>query len=741
MRVCVVVTAALLLTAGVATAAVVGPESPPPPFEQWLPGESYRGGKQYDPRLDQPVRFWVAGIPLKRVFESIREQTGVGIGFWPPGDMNERVCVTLYLNPDQPPSLREVMAQLAWVIRSGFSFVRAQEPRYELLGVSAPKGFADRAREERMARRMRVERPERERQGMEGRRLFRERLGEFAALASLSREEVMRRLLGKDDLMALALLDPHRRALGQFALALSEEEMELLVSGGQLERGWEEWTEEQRHWLKAATRTAEGLDVWADAGEGVPGEGPGDWVDRARPRVMVSLTRDGIYVSGEFGLRDQRMRRWGHGFPFLSLVTDDLQEQIGLNPYAHEALMAVLGAPSGGEQTEAANQEYRERWNRMAANVQRRKVLSVRLQEQQPNLGSGREVLQSIHLPIALDENWALWQIQEAVAAAGGLHVVSDCFVQPERSLYFVVEPLYPEGAPELSALDVLTYSCLAVEDPFSLTRGSWRTMRYAVGWEWGQAGAFLRFRVMYPEAWREAFLPEEAVAAIENWIAPYLIPDAETGEYPAEVTVRLDLRECGRVAALIEDAHCRWGAGMVYEPVTTPRNAYLRAFREAVMETLAPQRGVEVFKDLNDDEWARLWDQGLIYGPRMGSDSPRLAHFRGDGYGTIDETGEHVSLAMQPSDLVRLVDLLDEDVQSQHYRAVRPGDLPADPDMWGDWCRLVVESKPGVLNEAVMGMVPREFPRSAKIRPKSVARLVSSEGTHRPDSSLARSP
>ena len=51
----------------------------------WDPGESWPGGAQSDPRLDQTVDFWGAGISLKDVFADIHEQTGLEIGFHPPG--------------------------------------------------------------------------------------------------------------------------------------------------------------------------------------------------------------------------------------------------------------------------------------------------------------------------------------------------------------------------------------------------------------------------------------------------------------------------------------------------------------------------------------------------------------------------------------------------------------------------------------------------------------------------------
>ena len=56
-----------------------------PELAQWLPGESYAGGKQYDARLDKPVKLWGPGMPVKKVFAEITAQTGVDVTCYPAG--------------------------------------------------------------------------------------------------------------------------------------------------------------------------------------------------------------------------------------------------------------------------------------------------------------------------------------------------------------------------------------------------------------------------------------------------------------------------------------------------------------------------------------------------------------------------------------------------------------------------------------------------------------------------------
>ena len=80
-------------------------------FAPWSPGGSGTG----DPRLDQTVSLWKAGITVAEVLEAAHAQTGVSIRPSSSDGLENRLRVTVYLNPQNPPRLGELLAQLAWV--------------------------------------------------------------------------------------------------------------------------------------------------------------------------------------------------------------------------------------------------------------------------------------------------------------------------------------------------------------------------------------------------------------------------------------------------------------------------------------------------------------------------------------------------------------------------------------------------------------------------------------------------
>ena len=122
--------------------AQVGETADGRPLHPWNPSESWPGGAQFDPRLERPVNFWGAGMRLSDAFAAVKKQTGVEIGFVPAGDENERICVNLYLNREDPPNLRELMAQLSWVLDCTFACCHGDESGldYWLLSTSARFG-------------------------------------------------------------------------------------------------------------------------------------------------------------------------------------------------------------------------------------------------------------------------------------------------------------------------------------------------------------------------------------------------------------------------------------------------------------------------------------------------------------------------------------------------------------------------------------------------------------------------
>jgi hypothetical protein len=175
-----------------------------PSVVAWDPSESYAGKAEADPRLDRPVRIWRAGITLAEVFATAKQQTGVEIGFWPSDDLNTRLRANLYLNPDEPPPLRALMVQLAWVVGTSYAVTDGPAERaYFLMSTSIAGGAeysAARRREERVQERELIW------EAMDA------KLDEYRQALALSREELANRYRGTDDFMLLNLLDPARRA-------------------------------------------------------------------------------------------------------------------------------------------------------------------------------------------------------------------------------------------------------------------------------------------------------------------------------------------------------------------------------------------------------------------------------------------------------------------------------------------------------------------------------------------------
>jgi len=699
-------------SAGAASAEAAGSEASLVP---WVPSESWAGGRQYDPRLERTVGFWGAGMPLRDVFAGVKEQTGVEIGFWPAGDMNERICVTLYLNPEKPPTLRELMAQLSWVVDCGFSVSDGVEGErtYCLLSTSIGQGDIKQRLEEEMTALLDETGRERDRVRAEKRRRFPARLAEFGRALELTRDEVIAQYRGVDDLMMLALLDPRRRAVGQFGLGLSDEDMAGLMAGEQITREWSGWSAEQREWLKRSISAT--LPEWSAAvQEAQAEEGPNDWLDREQPEVQVMVTHVGLYVEvsgGEEG--------WRPDVPRLPLtIGGEVEAETGLPAYLQMEVRRALGETITLEQEREIVDEHHKRAELYWRGRRGEELLGKRA----PRLGDAWEALESLRLPVGTDREYALWQIQEAVAVASGMDVVSDCFWQPERRLDFLLGPLYPDGAPELTALDVLRLSCLDYSGRLQMIYMSWRDLRYAEGWEWGQAGEFLQFRSMNRDMWRAAFLPADVVDAIHSWIEPYLVRDPETGRYPPVVGVALDLRECAEVAAQLGEANWRWGAGVIYGSLTDERRAYLRAFREEMLSFLLPEwRGVEMFRGLTDDQWKKLHEQGLVWRAEL---APQPIRAERGGHARAEE-----------GDVVRLVEIESAQIDWDHDPSPPVERVPIDRESWGGWhqLRVVVVGPRRREGMAPHDMVERgavgnslwDFPTRVKVQPKSTERLV----------------
>jgi hypothetical protein len=265
--------------------------------------------------------------------------------------------------------------------------------------------------------------------------------------------------------------------------------------------------------------------------------------------------------------------------------------------------------------------------------------------------------LEGTTLPLNLDEPHALWQIEELVAARTGMHVVSDAFWQPARSVQMALEAMPPARADAPTALEALRLSCVALTPGGSAPPRQWlravdwrRPDDEFARWEWGDAGNFLRFRSADRDLWRGAFLPPQTAAAMATWLAPYLPGDVEEAAERPAVTVPIDPRQLARLAAGLTEPQRRWGGMLMYGDLTEAREQYQYAMRDALLGAVAvAHHAYQLLAVMSDEQWERLGEDGLRWGddisitpPKQGPDRFYWEQFaRGDRI-TFAETDPH---------------------------------------------------------------------------------------------------
>ncbi len=591
-----VILMATLSSPAPAATATPAPGGIAPDMVPWVAGESYGDGTQSDPRLDQPVALWGAGIPLKEAFASLREQAGVELTFWPPGDENERICVNLYLDPNRAPSLRELMVQLSWVTECTFGLSEVDgEKQYALLATSMKHGA--------VARMLREQEQNvgayRQRVVDDRRRRATKRVEQLREALTLSRKELISRYRGQDDLLLLAMLDPPRRALVEFALSLLEDDLWGVVERGELSREWEEWGPEQREVLRGIL-------------EHDKRDGP-QLLEQADPELYAHLyIRLPEHIAVEFispntGLDSYLAARLTNRDP------DEAAED-------EVALRRLLGEDTNTLDRRAVRETHRQRIQAAHQKRERarlRTILEERLAAQLPLSPRVTALLSSVSFDISPQEKHPLWQIQELVSATSGMHVISDCFWQPARSSRPLIDLLYPDEAPEMTALFILRMAALATAEPEKL-RG-WHADNDRAGWEWQDAGAFLRFRHKARDLWRLAFLTQTALEEIESWVPP-------SADHEPEVQLTLDMREAAAVTGGLSDAQAYHGGKIIYDDPADPVAARGHAVRETVLEVLGLRlKTLRFLASLSDDQWGALESEGLRWGEDLTPDQQEM--------------------------------------------------------------------------------------------------------------------
>jgi len=587
----------------------------------WLPSESYEGGAQGDARLDMAVRLWTAGMPLQTVFEAVRAQTGVEIGCRPRGDDDERVCITAYLNPADPPSLRGLMAQLMWVTECDFAWMPGEadagEPSYSLLSTDKGLGALERLREESLGRRAAI-------QGRDEREFWRPRVAakveEYRQALALSPRELGVRYRSRasfrpeDDvhgMLLLNMLDPSWRAATELICGLPEDDLRAVLDGGQIAREWEQWSADEQELLRRACVFEE------EAFE----KGPVVVCIGSALSHLYIQAYENAKVGSEGHVDGENLgSRWTAAASWPNRVQDE--EWVAISRHLGEVRTATQEDALRRrfeEARRAREADYKQEWQDTLA-------LEGALSPE------GEAILASAKLEFARFRGYAHWQILELVAHETGSHVLSDCFYQPMS--YIQTEPVEDDEFWEgeltcrVTALDALRQGCMPYPRLHAITGREGEVIARAIearnyaGWEWGDAGSFLRFRSVRRDLWRGGMLPREAAARIDEAIEPFL-PDARGRLEPGDIVrVALDLAAIWELAKMMRDLtplQTRLGGALCYEDPSDEIGSLRQGLRSRMVEVLSGSDwntvGYRFVGSLSQRQLERIRGEGLSWG------------------------------------------------------------------------------------------------------------------------------
>jgi hypothetical protein len=190
-------------------------------------------------------------------------------------------------------------------------------------------------------------------------------------------------------------------------------------------------------------------------------------------------------------------------------------------------------------------------------------------------------------------QTYPAWQIQEAVARATGMHVISDSLLYASA----------PAGTTALASLEA-----------FTSPRGV--DFMRSPEWEWGDAGSFLRFRTSNRDVWRAALLPQETLDWVDGRLRA-LLPSAEEQPLAADFTLAIDPEGWTQQLARLNDLQIRYGARVVQgDPLSLSEAA-----RHALWQSVSQyhQAGLSLLRllgGLTDQQWQRARD-GDLYWPQ----------------------------------------------------------------------------------------------------------------------------
>jgi len=561
----------LLLAAAVCPAY----ESPAVP---WLPSASYQSRRQYDPRLDRPVHLWGAGMLLADVFDSIESQTEVVISCSPPGNENERVPVSMFLNQEDPPTLRAVLAQLSWVLECDFSCEGEEgQQTYLLMHTSIGDGAAARLQrksDERIQARLEI--PDR----------LKAKLAEVQEGLKFSREEAIQRYRGKDDALLLTLLDPQRRAAAQVVCRHTETVGRFPESFQRVLR--------QRSF-------AGSIAPW---GDGFFDLSPEDLADlmTAFGVSMEEMSSTG-HINIETGLESapRKNRGWvnlvcnqGVGedmVPHVWTVAAVGGDQI-MSPEDQLALRRLLGETFSESQAERFLEQCKR--DNAATWAERQKRLR---EAANPLSAEAQQRLSAAEVPLAEGREYLPWAVQEEIAKATGLNVIADALCWMEVRTDSPDQPAATGSA--AAALEALWHPSVGLVE----LRGPL--------WEWGDAGTFLRFRAADREVWRAAAAAPTLIEQIDGLLVRSVASAQAERRRVIDAAIPLQPKElCYLFGSLTELQHT-YGRYRNYGDPSDARNLARHAFLAAALQS-AKAGALRFGGSLTSNQWRQLREGGL---------------------------------------------------------------------------------------------------------------------------------
>jgi hypothetical protein len=473
--------------------------------------------------------------------------------------------------------------QLAWVTECSFSVAEEDgQKAYYLMATSVGRGAGDalKAREEQ-ARRDAASRQQ----------AIQDKLSELQDALQLPRDEVIARYQGKDDRMLLDLLDAARRGAALIAVHRVLPWLDTIRFAPEDDHYGYGYTlglldEDERAAYIAAfgANEIELQDPWVSAGAHItPSAGTLRLVSPRKLNEAGEVVPAAKHTADEYTVLDLR--------PGATLQPE---EQI--------ALRRALGEQISPAQEKA----YVERRSAEIAVVKQAEEIKASGAALSPHAA---ELLAQTALALGKGRDYPSWRIEEEVARATGMHVISDGLLCASASV----------GSGEsgrVAALDALKAFCA------QKTSGLMRSPE----WEWGDAGSFLRFRTANRDVWRAAMLPQPTVDWLGQQIGPFL-PEPEDRPKAASFTLPIDPQQWTWQFGRCSDLQIQYGAQVLQGDPRDLEEITRRATWGAASD-LATQAGFALLRFLGgmeSDQWQLMRAGNLRWPDDVTPDQGRL--------------------------------------------------------------------------------------------------------------------